>query len=78
MMAPVKKSTGNPKRATLSDTGGKRDQLINEMEKLGEYNWFYILVSILGFLVFKNITKNKTFWKGLNYSALKSSYATLL
>ena len=54
-MVPVIKIHSKHKRATSSDTAGKKDVLVNEMKKIGRV---YSIVSwILGFSVFRR------FWR---------------
>ena len=54
-MVPVIKIHSKHKRATSSDTAGKKDMLVNEMKKIGRV---YSIVSwILGFSVFRR------FWR---------------
>lgn len=54
-MAPVIKIHNKHKRATSSDTAGKKDVLVNEMKKIGRV--YSIAFWMLGFSVFRK------FWR---------------
>lgn len=70
--ASSKKFTTNPKRATSSDTPGKREQLVNEMEK----NCLRQLIfQILGFSIIKYIKTKKTCCKGITYALPKAGHS---